>query len=56
MSLKLIRLARGAEKPRVPGDLDGLRKALEAALERIEVLEDEVARLRGEKPVDEDAQ
>jgi uncharacterized small protein (DUF1192 family) len=34
----------------LPHDLAGLRRTLADALRRIEALEDEIARLRGEKP------
>ena len=51
MSKAAIRMAAYQEKPRVPEDLAGLRRALEEALERIDVLEDEVRRLRGEAPL-----
>ena len=56
MSTSYIRLATSAEKIRVPEDLKGLQRALEDALHRIEVLEDEVRRLRGEAPLRDDAE
>ncbi len=39
--------------PATPAMVEGLRKALDDALRRIDALEDEVARLKGEKPLNE---
>ncbi len=50
MSQRSIKWMNPPAEPRVPNDVEGIRKALLDALERIDALEDELARLRGEKP------
>ena len=57
MTSRPIRWMDAPEDSPVPEDLQGIRKALLEALERIAALEDEVAGLRGERPardVDQD--
>ena len=51
MTQKPIKWMDLPEESPVPEDLQGIRTALLKALERIEALEDEVAGLRGERPV-----
>ncbi|MEL7149687.1 MAG: hypothetical protein AAGK71_03075 [Pseudomonadota bacterium] len=54
MSLKVAPYKRDRMIERLPKDNDSLRDALEEALKRIETLEIEIARLRGELPPEKD--
>lgn len=54
MSVKVAPYTRDRMIERLPKDNDSLRDALEDALKRIEKLEEELARLRGELPPEED--
>ncbi|MGR3513268.1 MAG: hypothetical protein ACU0GG_10915 [Paracoccaceae bacterium] len=56
MNLKIVRPRIDVPVERLSSDSESLRKALEDALARIEKLEEEVARLRGELPPEEDAE
>ena len=50
MTLKFARPGTDPTIERLPAETDSLRDALEEALRRIDRLEEEVARLRGELP------